>query len=216
MDRHFLAWFQPVETWLVSAGVTFVAGLSGYEVKAAQVQAINPLLIMLMIPVFTYGVYPAINRLFRLTPLRKIAIGMFLMVSAFAITAYAEMLIARQRPAAHDLVADTGVRDPHGGRSHGLDHLPGVLLHPGAQDDEVADHGPVLAVHRLGQLLHRLRQFLHPEPRRHEQTDGASYYWFFTGSDAGDGDSCSASMRRSTGRRRTFSRCGRRPRSRQR
>ena len=39
--------------------MTFVAGLSQFEIKAAQVQAINPLLIMLMIPLFTYGIYPA-------------------------------------------------------------------------------------------------------------------------------------------------------------
>ena len=28
MDRHLLAWFQPVEQWLVAAGVGFVDGLS--------------------------------------------------------------------------------------------------------------------------------------------------------------------------------------------
>ncbi len=98
MDRHLLTWLQPLEHWLVAAGAGFVGGLSGYEVKAAQVQAINPFLIMLMIPLFTYGVYPAINRVIRLTPLRKISAGMFLTVAAFAITAFAEMLIARQGP----------------------------------------------------------------------------------------------------------------------
>jgi POT family proton-dependent oligopeptide transporter len=95
MNRHLLDWFQPAEQWLVASGLTFVDGLSGLEIKAAQVQAINPLLIMLMIPVFTYGIYPAINRVFRLTPLRKVSLGMFLMVLAFAIAAYAEMLIGR-------------------------------------------------------------------------------------------------------------------------
>ena len=98
MDRHPLTWFLPVEQWLVAAGVAFVGGLSQVEIKAAQVQAVNPLLIMVMIPLFTYGVYPGINRLVRLTPLRKISTGMFLMVLAFAITAYSEMLIGREGP----------------------------------------------------------------------------------------------------------------------
>ena len=68
-------------------------GFSDLEVKAAQVQAVNPLLIMVMIPVFTYVIYPALNRVVRLTPLRKVGIGMFLCVVAFSVSAYAEMLI---------------------------------------------------------------------------------------------------------------------------
>jgi len=87
MDRQWLSWLQPVEQSLVASGATFVGGLSASEIKAAQVQAINPLLIMIMIPLFTYGIYPAVNRVVRLTPLRKVATGMFLMVAAFAITA---------------------------------------------------------------------------------------------------------------------------------
>ena len=66
-----------------------------WEIKASQVQAINPLLIMVMIPMFTYGVYPATNKIVRLTPLRKIGIGLFLAVAAFAISGWAEVLIAR-------------------------------------------------------------------------------------------------------------------------
>ena len=98
MDRHPLAWFQPIEHGLVAAGVSAVKGLSQSEIKAAQVQAINPLLIMFMIPLFTYVFYPLANRVVRLTPLRKVSVGMFLMVAAFAITAYAEMLIGRKGP----------------------------------------------------------------------------------------------------------------------
>lgn len=69
-------------------------GILNYEVKAAQVQAINPLLVMIMIPLFTLVIYPAVNRLVRLTPLRKIGIGMLLCGVAFAISAHAESLIA--------------------------------------------------------------------------------------------------------------------------
>ncbi len=64
-----------------------------YEILPSQVQAINPLLILLYIPLFTYFVYPAINRVFTLNPLRKIGIGFFITASAFATTAFAEGLI---------------------------------------------------------------------------------------------------------------------------
>jgi POT family proton-dependent oligopeptide transporter len=97
MDRHWLAWLRPVEDSLVSAGMTFVGGLSQSEIKAAQVQAINPLLIMFLIPLFSYGLYPAVNRIVKLTPLRKVATGLFFTVLAFAISGYAETLIAPDR-----------------------------------------------------------------------------------------------------------------------
>lgn len=65
----------------------------GYEVLPAQVQACNPLLIMLLIPLFTYAIYPAINAVVRLTALRKIMLGMFLTVPAFALVAWTQVMI---------------------------------------------------------------------------------------------------------------------------
>jgi hypothetical protein len=48
------------------------------------------LLILTFIPLFTYAVYPAIHRVFPLTPLRKVSIGFFLTMAAFAVTAWVE------------------------------------------------------------------------------------------------------------------------------
>ncbi len=59
----------------------------------SQVQAINPLLILCYIPLFTYLVYPAINKVFPLTPLRKISMGFFLTVLAFGLSAVIEQWI---------------------------------------------------------------------------------------------------------------------------
>ena len=52
----------------------------------SQLQAVNPLFILLFVPLFSYVIYPAMNKLFPLTPLRKIGIGMFLMIPAFSIS----------------------------------------------------------------------------------------------------------------------------------
>ncbi|HYQ70599.1 MAG TPA: MFS transporter, partial [Gammaproteobacteria bacterium] len=57
----------------------------GIDILPAQIQAANPLLVMLLIPLFSYRIYPAIDRVFPLTPLRKIGIGLFLAAAAFAI-----------------------------------------------------------------------------------------------------------------------------------
>ncbi len=67
--------------------------IAGVEVLPAQLQAANPLLVMLLIPLFAYRVYPAIDRVFPLTPLRKIGIGLFLTAAAFAIPTLVQVSI---------------------------------------------------------------------------------------------------------------------------
>ena len=68
--------------------------LGGYELLAAQVAAVfNPLFILLLIPVFNFGVYPLIDRFFPLNPLRKISIGLFVMTLAFSIVAFVQVAV---------------------------------------------------------------------------------------------------------------------------
>ncbi len=62
-------------------------GIEWYE---AQVQAVNPILILILIPLFAYVVYPAMARLFEPTPLRKIGIGLFLAAVAFGVSGWIE------------------------------------------------------------------------------------------------------------------------------
>ncbi len=65
----------------------------GVEWLPSQIQFVNPFLILLLIPVFAYGLYPAVDRVFPLTALRKIGTGFFVTVIAFVISAYIEMWI---------------------------------------------------------------------------------------------------------------------------
>lgn len=65
----------------------------GIEWLPSQIQAVNPVLIMVFIPLFTYGVYPFLNRIVSMTPLRKMAMGFFMAVGAFLISAYIEQQI---------------------------------------------------------------------------------------------------------------------------
>jgi POT family proton-dependent oligopeptide transporter len=57
----------------------------GMNLIAAQVQTANPIMILLFIPLVNYVIYPAINRFFPLTPLRKIGIGLFLTGLSFVV-----------------------------------------------------------------------------------------------------------------------------------
>ncbi len=71
----------------------------GHEWLSSQIVAVNPLMIMILIPVFSYGVYPAINKVFRLTALRKISIGLFVAALPFAVSTWVETrIVAGAKP----------------------------------------------------------------------------------------------------------------------
>ena len=56
----------------------------------SQAQWLNPALVLLFIPLFNRVVYPAFDRFWPLTPLRKISLGLFLTVPAFLLPAWLE------------------------------------------------------------------------------------------------------------------------------
>jgi len=65
----------------------------GVDWLESQIQAINPLLVLGFIPLFSLVLYPVIGRIVLLTPLRKILVGFVLTILAFAISATAQGLI---------------------------------------------------------------------------------------------------------------------------
>lgn len=67
MDRHFIIDWDP-----------------------SQAQWLNPALVLIFIPLFTRLVYPLIDQVWPLTPLRKISIGLFVTVPAFLLPAWLE------------------------------------------------------------------------------------------------------------------------------
>jgi POT family proton-dependent oligopeptide transporter len=71
----------------------------GVEWLPSQIQAINPILVLIYIPLFTYVIYPTVNKFYKLNPLRKIGIGMFMTLPAVLIIAWIESMIqAGQSP----------------------------------------------------------------------------------------------------------------------
>ncbi len=71
----------------------------GLTLLPAQVQTANPIFILIFIPLVNYVIYPAINRVYQLTPLRKIGIGLFLTAMSFLIIAFIQTMIdAGQKP----------------------------------------------------------------------------------------------------------------------
>jgi POT family proton-dependent oligopeptide transporter len=62
----------------------------GMNWLASQIQAVNAIMILAFIPLFQYAIYPAINRVYRLTPLRKIGLGLIVTGISFLISAWIE------------------------------------------------------------------------------------------------------------------------------
>ena len=85
-------WQQNFSSWVLQSE-QMDRHLFGINWKPEQIQTVNPIFILLMLPLFSYLVYPALNRVFRLTPLRKIGIGLFITALAFAIIGCIQLFI---------------------------------------------------------------------------------------------------------------------------
>lgn len=71
----------------------------GFEWLPSQVQSLNSVFVLTFIPIFAYILYPMINKVWKLTALRKIGLGLFIMVASFALVALIQRWIdAGERP----------------------------------------------------------------------------------------------------------------------
>lgn len=151
----------------------------GIELLPSQIQAANPLLVMLLIPVFSYLIYPKLNRILRLTPLRKIAIGMFVTVIAFSIAAMAQeridqgasphiswqLLAYAVLTAAEVMVSITCLEFSYTQAPKKMKSFIMAFF--------------MMSI-ALGNLFTSAVNFFIQNPDGSSKLDGADYYWFFT------------------------------------
>ncbi|MDG2199580.1 MAG: POT family MFS transporter [Phycisphaerales bacterium] len=83
---------QTGSTWILQAE-DMNRNWLGIEWLSSQLQFINPAMILILTPLFGWVVYPAIDKVWPLTPMRKISIGFFIMAGGFAIIGIAQDLI---------------------------------------------------------------------------------------------------------------------------
>ncbi len=67
--------------------------LFGFNLLPEQVQLANPVLILILTPLFNYWLYPVISRFFPLNPIRKIGIGLFLIAFSFVVICWLQARI---------------------------------------------------------------------------------------------------------------------------
>ncbi|XP_017472595.1 PREDICTED: peptide transporter family 1 isoform X1 [Rhagoletis zephyria] len=70
----------------------------GYVIKPDQMQVVNPLLILGMIPLFTYVLYPILAKLGIKRPLQKLTLGGLLAAVAFLLSAFLEVKLNEVDP----------------------------------------------------------------------------------------------------------------------
>ncbi|MSU47836.1 MAG: MFS transporter [Opitutus sp.] len=86
-------WDQSGGEWVLQAQKMDLHFL-GFTWLASQIQAVNAIMILAFIPLFQYLIYPAIDRVFPLTPLRKIGLGLIVTGFSFMVSAWIETQIA--------------------------------------------------------------------------------------------------------------------------
>jgi len=86
-------WDQTASAWVLQAKNMDLRFL-GRDWLVSQIQTANPVFTLMFIPLFSYLIYPAVDKIFPLTPLRKIGLGFFLTVPAFLIPTWVESQIA--------------------------------------------------------------------------------------------------------------------------
>lgn len=89
----FALYYQSQGAWILQAENMNLTWL-GITWLPAQVQFVNSFYLLPMIPLFTYVLYPAISKVFPLTPLRKIGLGMFVTAACFIVPAWVEIRIS--------------------------------------------------------------------------------------------------------------------------
>jgi len=85
-------WDQSGGEWVLQAE-KMNRHVFGFELYSSQIQAVNAIMILAFIPLFQYVIYPLINRVWLLTPLRKIGLGIFTIGVSFLVSAWIESQI---------------------------------------------------------------------------------------------------------------------------
>ncbi|MCX6896469.1 MAG: MFS transporter [Verrucomicrobia bacterium] len=76
---------QTNSTWVLQGGKMISFTVFGFSIGAEEMQSMNPLLVMLLVPVLTLLIYPRLGRL--ASPLKRMSYGMFLGAFSYLIVA---------------------------------------------------------------------------------------------------------------------------------
>jgi POT family proton-dependent oligopeptide transporter len=76
---------QTNSTWVLQGEKMVPTTILGLNIGAEQMQSMNPAIVMVLVPLFTLGIYPRIGRF--AAPLKRMAYGMFLAAASYLVVA---------------------------------------------------------------------------------------------------------------------------------
>uniref|UniRef100_A0A3Q4I908 Solute carrier family 15 member 1 n=1 Tax=Neolamprologus brichardi TaxID=32507 RepID=A0A3Q4I908_NEOBR len=88
---------QQGSRWTFQA-TTMNGNFGAITIQPDQMQTVNPILILILVPVMDTLIYPLISKCFNFTPLRRITVGMFLAALAFVAAALLQIQIDETLP----------------------------------------------------------------------------------------------------------------------
>jgi len=91
-------WQQNFSSWVLQSE-QMDRHLFGVDWLPAQIQTVNPIFILILLPLFSYVIYPTVDRFVKVTPLRRFGTGLWAAAAAFLIIALIQTRIdAGQHP----------------------------------------------------------------------------------------------------------------------
>ncbi|MGD0573400.1 MAG: POT family MFS transporter [Sedimentisphaerales bacterium] len=91
-------WQQNFSSWVVQSE-KMDRHLFGIDWLPAQIQTVNPVFILIMLPLFSYVIYPTVARFVKVTPLRRFGAGLWAVIVSFLIVGWIQTRIdAGQQP----------------------------------------------------------------------------------------------------------------------
>lgn len=172
---------QTQSKWVQQAG-EMNRMIGSFELVPSEIQALNSILVLSLIPIFNFIIYPAMGSIFTVTPLRVIGIGLFLTAAAFVVPAGVQMAIDAGRTphiswqflayviltAAEVMVSITALEFSYTQAPKSMkSFIMGLFLFSVALGNEVTV--------QVNQVIRT------SEEAGNAVLQGAAYYWFFTG-----------------------------------
>lgn len=84
---------QHGSSWVIQA-MNMDLNFMGVQFEASQISAWNPIMVMGLIPLFSLGIYPLLDKMgFKTTPIRRMTLGMFVAAASFALIGVLQMIM---------------------------------------------------------------------------------------------------------------------------
>ena len=79
-DQHSSSWIRQAEMMKLNVTMPFFGEI---KLLASQIPSLNPIMVMALIPLWSYFIEPLVNKFIKMTHLKKMSMGMFLASTSF-------------------------------------------------------------------------------------------------------------------------------------